>query len=114
MASNSKKDPRHLEDVRTGSFSRTAAMAGIGAKAGARLTSYSLATLFMSADDKQQRKDEMLTGQAQMFADELGKLKGSVMKAGQMLALYGEYFLPPRQRQRRPRLPSLISSCHKH
>ncbi len=98
MASDNKKtkkDPRHLEDVRTGSLSRTAAMAGIGAKAGARLTSYSLATLFMSAEDKKRRKDTMMTEQAQMFADELGKLKGSVMKAGQMLALYGEYFLPP-------------------
>jgi predicted unusual protein kinase regulating ubiquinone biosynthesis (AarF/ABC1/UbiB family) len=38
----------------------------------------------------------MLTEQAQLLAEELGKLKGSIMKVGQVLALYGEhFFLPP-------------------
>src|SRR5262249_54763926 len=32
--------------------------------------------------------------QAEILRDELGQLKGSVMKAGQMLSLYGQYFLP--------------------
>ena len=33
--------------------------------------------------------------EAQRFADELGRLKGSYVKIGQMLALFGEHFLPP-------------------
>ena len=32
--------------------------------------------------------------QADYLVGELGKLKGSVVKVGQMLALYGEHFLP--------------------
>ncbi len=37
----------------------------------------------------------MLAEQSQLLAEELGKLKGSVMKVGQLLALYGEHFLLP-------------------
>src|SRR5690606_12336160 len=37
---------------------------------------------------------EFYERQARVLADELGQLKGSVMKAGQMLSLYGQYFLP--------------------
>src|SRR5699024_9501179 len=33
--------------------------------------------------------------QAEYIADELGRLKGSVMKVGQMLSVYGQYFMPP-------------------
>tara|TARA_R110002110_G_scaffold415748_1_gene654820 strand:+ start:51458 stop:52864 length:1407 start_codon:yes stop_codon:yes gene_type:complete len=33
--------------------------------------------------------------EAQRFVRELGKLKGSYVKIGQMLALFGEHFLPP-------------------
>ncbi|MFN3453917.1 MAG: ABC1 kinase family protein [Pseudobdellovibrio sp.] len=39
--------------------------------------------------------DEFLTQQAQYITQELGQLKGSLMKAGQMLSMYGEYFFPP-------------------
>lgn len=34
-----------------------------------------------------------------MVSHELGQLKGSFMKAGQMLSMYGEYFLPPEANQ---------------
>ncbi|MEE4379802.1 MAG: AarF/ABC1/UbiB kinase family protein [Candidatus Competibacteraceae bacterium] len=38
----------------------------------------------------------MLLEQAKILAEEMGKLKGSVMKVGQMVALYGDHlFLPP-------------------
>lgn len=38
----------------------------------------------------------MLTEQARILTQELGKLKGSAMKVGQLLALYGEHmYLPP-------------------
>jgi predicted unusual protein kinase regulating ubiquinone biosynthesis (AarF/ABC1/UbiB family) len=33
--------------------------------------------------------------EARRFVDELGKLKGTYVKIGQMLALFGEHFLPP-------------------
>ena len=32
--------------------------------------------------------------QAQYLVDEIGKLKGSIVKIGQIMALWGEHFLP--------------------
>ncbi len=39
-------------------------------------------------------RSQALAEQAQYLVGEIGKLKGSVVKLGQMLALYGEHFLP--------------------
>ena len=36
----------------------------------------------------------MLSSQARYLVEELGQLKGSVVKIGQVMALYGEHFLP--------------------
>ncbi|MEQ1723452.1 MAG: AarF/ABC1/UbiB kinase family protein, partial [Pseudobdellovibrio sp.] len=38
--------------------------------------------------------DEFINSQAINLTKEFGELKGSVMKAGQMLSMYGEHFLP--------------------
>src|SRR5690606_19398227 len=38
---------------------------------------------------------KLLQNQAALLSNELGELKGSLMKAGQMLSMYGEHFLPP-------------------
>ncbi len=35
-----------------------------------------------------------MTEQANYLVSEIGKLKGSIVKIGQMMALYGEHFLP--------------------
>lgn len=40
-------------------------------------------------------RQSILAEQAALLAEELGKLKGSLMKAGQMLSVYGEHFFPP-------------------
>lgn len=39
--------------------------------------------------------ENFINSQAIVLAKELGELKGSIMKAGQMLSIYGEHFLPP-------------------
>ena len=36
-----------------------------------------------------------LGDEARRFVDELGRLKGTYVKIGQMMALFGEHFLPP-------------------
>ncbi|HRX62380.1 MAG TPA: AarF/ABC1/UbiB kinase family protein [Candidatus Competibacter sp.] len=59
------------------------------------LGSYSLESLFTFGAQRQERRRRMLTEQARLLVDELGRLKGSVMKIGQLLALYGDYFLLP-------------------
>lgn len=35
-----------------------------------------------------------MSEQANYLVSEIGKLKGSIVKIGQMMALYGEHFLP--------------------
>ncbi|MGH8540670.1 MAG: AarF/UbiB family protein, partial [Stenotrophobium sp.] len=50
--------------------------------------------MFRGENRRDEANREFYARQAQILADELGRLKGSVMKAGQMLSLYGQYFLP--------------------
>ena len=46
-----------------------------------------------------EKYDQFMTSQAKYITQELGQLKGSLMKAGQMLSMYGEYFLPDEANQ---------------
>lgn len=45
--------------------------------------------------ERRAQLQEKLEDQAREIAKELGTLKGSVMKVGQLLSMYGEHFLPP-------------------
>jgi len=80
--------------LKTGSFERNFALAKLGVGAGAKIAVHSLSNIFRGEVSKTQADREFYALQAQVLADELGQLKGSVMKAGQMLALFGDYFLP--------------------
>lgn len=85
-----------IKSIKAGPLARGFSLARIGLKAGVNLGSYSLSSLFAGGERKQELRHEMLTGQARLLAEELGKLKGSIMKVGQVVALYGEhFFLPP-------------------
>lgn len=91
-ADSGQKKPLKLK---TGSFDRNAAMARMGMVAGAQYAGHSFGNLFRSKKDRERRNREFYVKQAQYLADELGQLKGSVMKVGQMLSVYGQYFMPP-------------------
>jgi predicted unusual protein kinase regulating ubiquinone biosynthesis (AarF/ABC1/UbiB family) len=67
----------------------------MGVTAGARIAAHEFANLFRGDRSRSASDRTFYTGQARKLADELGRLKGSVMKVGQMLSLYGQYFLPP-------------------
>jgi len=95
MANNSKSDKRKPLKLKTGSFDRNAAMARMGMMAGASYATHTFGNLFRSKSDREARNREFYVRQAQFLADELGQLKGSVMKVGQMLSVYGQYFMPP-------------------
>ena len=81
--------------LKTGSFDRNAAMARMGMMAGASFATHTVGNLFRNKADREARNREFYVRQAQFLADELGQLKGSVMKVGQMLSVYGQYFMPP-------------------
>lgn len=92
---DSENKPRKsIERIKTGAFERNFALTKMGVGAGAKIAGHTVRNFFRKGEDKDQASREFYRDQAQSLADELGQLKGSVMKAGQMLSLYGQYFLP--------------------
>jgi len=82
-----------MSSLKTRPFERNLALTRMGMAAGARIGLHEFANLFRARDAGRERI--FYVEQARRLADELGRLKGSVMKVGQMLSLYGQYFLPP-------------------
>ncbi|MDX1805293.1 MAG: AarF/ABC1/UbiB kinase family protein, partial [Alcanivorax sp.] len=83
-----------VKRVKTGSIERRFSLAKAGFLAGARYATASAGTFFTPKDQREARRKENLSARARELADELGQLKGSVVKIGQMMALFGEHFLP--------------------
>lgn len=69
-------------------------MAKAGFMAGAKYATANAGTFFLPKDQREARRKVILSSRAQELVDDLGKLKGSVVKIGQMMALFGEHFLP--------------------
>lgn len=86
---------KQLKNLRTGSFSRSFSLATLGMKASARVAGHAIGGLLQSEAAQSLRKKALYLSQAAELVEELGELKGSLMKAGQMLSVYGEHFLPP-------------------
>lgn len=70
----------------------TASLAGIRAGGALAVDSVVQRVLGRGPDDED---SEFARREARIFVSELGKLKGTYIKIGQMLALFGEQFLPP-------------------
>ncbi|MFA5939367.1 MAG: AarF/ABC1/UbiB kinase family protein [Sinimarinibacterium sp.] len=83
-----------ISSLKTKPLERSIALTRLGMGAGAKIVAHSVANIFRGGIQRDEANREFFRRQAQILADELGKLKGSVMKAGQMLSLYGQYFLP--------------------
>ncbi|MEZ5504624.1 MAG: hypothetical protein R3F38_01010 [Gammaproteobacteria bacterium] len=90
----SDKPKTTLKRVKTGAFERRFSMAKAGFVAGTMLAAQSAGNLFTRKEDRAGRQSQILSKQAHYLAEEIGKLKGSIVKIGQMMALYGEHFLP--------------------
>lgn len=78
----------------TGSMQRNFALTRLGIGAGGQIVAHSMMNVFRGKTAREEANRSFYQRQARVLADELGRLKGSVMKAGQMLSLYGQYFLP--------------------
>lgn len=83
-----------LGRIKTGKFERRVSMIKAGLSAGARLAGRSATNLLSGAEGKAERQSNILSQEAQRFVGALGELKGSVVKIGQMMALWGEHYLP--------------------
>jgi predicted unusual protein kinase regulating ubiquinone biosynthesis (AarF/ABC1/UbiB family) len=89
----SKKPP--LKKIRESALSRGWALARVSVAVGAKAAGHAVGSVFSSEESKAESLKELLKSQMTLLAKELGQLKGSVMKVGQMLSMYGEHFLPP-------------------
>lgn len=73
---------------------RNLALTQLGLGVGARIVVHTLQNVLRSPAQRDSADNEFYARQGQVLAQKLGRLKGGVMKAGQLLALYGDYFLP--------------------
>ncbi|MBC7742225.1 MAG: AarF/ABC1/UbiB kinase family protein [Bdellovibrionaceae bacterium] len=77
---------KELKSIKSSLLSRSFSVAKLGLGAGLK---------YAGSKVRNTPLDEFINSQAIHFTKELGELKGSLMKAGQMLSMYGEYFFPP-------------------
>ncbi|HEV8078946.1 MAG TPA: AarF/ABC1/UbiB kinase family protein, partial [Marinobacter sp.] len=89
-----KGSDNSVSRIKTGSFERRLSLTRAGLFAGTRMASHMATNWLGGKEGREQRHKDMLSAQARFLVDELGQLKGSVVKIGQVMALYGEHFLP--------------------
>lgn len=94
-----KGDRKKLEKIKSSGFARGLSIARMTLNTGAGLAGHRVSTLFASSARKDENWKSFLMNRAKFLTSELGELKGSLMKAGQMLSMYGEHFLPPEANQ---------------
>lgn len=82
-----------LSALKTSRFDRRLSMAKTSLNIGRRWASNSLSNLFADKATRESNNQEFLSSQADYLVQEIGKLKGSIVKVGQMMALYGEHLL---------------------
>ncbi len=87
-------DQKHLKRIKSGLFDRSLSLTKLALQSGANLAVNSIKGILSDTDTKDLAFKILMESQAKLLAKELGNLKGSLMKVGQMLALYGEHFLP--------------------
>lgn len=83
-----------LKALKTSSMDRRLSIAKASLLAGTRWAASSASSIFSSEEDKEKKRKQAMKDQAEYLVAEIGKLKGSIVKIGQMMALYGEHFLP--------------------
>ncbi|MDZ4084896.1 MAG: AarF/ABC1/UbiB kinase family protein, partial [Bdellovibrionales bacterium] len=89
--SKASPDPDTIQNIRTGLFVRSLALAKLAMSSSRDL----LTTKSWTASQSDPELQKRIEAQATEIAKELGTLKGSVMKVGQLLSMFGEHFLPP-------------------
>ena len=89
------KKSEELSKIPSSVLSRSVSLLNLTLSAGTKYAGLKLTDFFATHADKDKRFHEFLQNQAHVLVSELGKLKGSIMKAGQLLSVYGEHFLPP-------------------
>jgi len=98
MANDTSKpssNKQSIDSLKTSGFDRRMSIAKTSLNIGRRWAGNSVSGMFLNKEARTARNQAFMEAQANYLASELGKLKGSVVKIGQMLAIYGEHILPP-------------------
>ncbi len=93
------KKNKDLKKIPSSVLTRGLSLLNLTLSSGTRYAGLKVSDFFSSEEGKDQRLQEFLFEQASQLVEELGRLKGSIMKAGQMLSVYGEHFFPPQINQ---------------
>ncbi len=88
-------EDKKLGKIKSSVLSRGLSLARMTINTSASLATHGVTHLFSSEEKKSETWKALLKDQSRILSQELGQLKGSLMKAGQMLSMYGEHFLPP-------------------
>ncbi|GIL18061.1 MAG: ABC transporter [Oligoflexia bacterium] len=89
-----KKPKKPLDEIKSKIFSRGLALAKTSLKTGSKIAAHSISTLLSDDQIKKEKWEKLILRQTEIWTEQLGELKGSLMKAGQLLSIYGEFFLP--------------------
>ncbi len=95
MSDTQDKARASLKKLQTKPLQRNITLTTMGVGAGVRAAGHGLGNLFRKSEKRAVANKAFVIRETQNFVDKLGQLKGSVMKAGQMFSLYGQYFMPP-------------------
>ncbi len=88
-----KKDTKKpLKKIPSDKISRTLSFVGMVASSGQKALRYKIQSKMKSTTEN--LATELLKTQIIKLTEKFGHLKGGLMKVGQMLSVYGEYFLP--------------------
>lgn len=88
-----------IDRIKSSVFSRSLSLAKITLQTGASIVQHGVTSTIKTKESKEESWKRLLLNQASLISSELGELKGSLMKAGQMLSMYGEHFLPAEANQ---------------
>ena len=83
-----------LKKIASAGFERSFKLASWTAKTSAKWAGSKIKQKFADEVRKNELLEKFIVEQLESLTKEMGQLKGSVMKAGQMLSVYGEHFLP--------------------
>jgi predicted unusual protein kinase regulating ubiquinone biosynthesis (AarF/ABC1/UbiB family) len=89
--------PKRIKKIKSSGFARGFSLAKMTMGTAAGLAAQGLREALRAKGDN--TWGEFVQSQAFKLSSELGELKGSLMKAGQMLSMLGEHFLPPEANQ---------------
>lgn len=86
-------EQKKLKKITSSVIGRSFRLAKLSLSTGTNLAAFGAKHLLSA--NKEAQLNQFLQQQTAKISLEFGELKGSIMKAGQLLSMYGEHFLPP-------------------